>query len=217
MTASGQDCEYPQRGDAGYSIIEMLVGLMLFALIMVLILDGIRGGKVALERAAQSDSESGVVAVQSLLRNLLSEARPIPAIEFKDKPPFVFAGGGAQLNFVSSYTVQGQAGGIYINNLVLAPGAGASLSLVLRQRLHRPALNNITNSLSPATSTVILENVTGLSFRYFGQPSPTRGPTWSGSWASNEVIPQLVEMNVTFGANDTRTWRQMVVPLAMVQ
>ena len=196
------------ESDQGFTILELLVSLALMSLILVVILGGIGGGRLTLQHVNQSDGEVELRATQSLLRNLLTETRPIPAIDSGSDIPFVFVGAQNQLTFYSAYTVEGQVGGIYRSTLLLSSQSArrAGLNLVLQQRMHRPTFDSITNTRVPEATTVLVQSIEGLRIRYYGRAEPGKPAAWLSSWALPRSLPELVEIRLDFAADDGRAW-----------
>lgn len=201
----------------GFTILELLISLALVSLILVVILGGIGSGRLILDQAKQSDAEIEVGATRSLLRNLLAEARPIQGIESGSSVPVVLSGTPNQLTFYSAYTVEAQVGGIYRSTLLLSSDAPASakFNLVLRQRMHRPATESITNSRIPETTTVLVQGIQGLRLRYYGHVDQGKPEAWYTSWQSPRQLPELIEISLDFSADDGRLWTPIIVSLAL--
>lgn len=207
----------PGRREDGFTLLEVLVALSLTALLLVLVLGGITSGRLALMRTEDANTEANLGEVQSLLRNMMAESRPLPFNVSGASEPVVFSGSASGISFVSSFAVQGQVSGLYANTLSLAPAGGGRVHLILRQRLFRPTGGNIQRLQPAEAQTQLIDNVAGLRVRYFGRLKRDEASQWVPSWHSTTALPELVEISLLFLTTDKRIWRPIVVPLAFAK
>jgi general secretion pathway protein J len=204
--------------DDGFTLLEVLIALALFALITVLVLAGIRGGRTALEKANLSNRNATIDSAQGLLRNLITEVRPIPLSGADTDAPILFSGAPDRIEFVSSYTVEGQFAGLYVSSLRVIQHQGQGTGdLVLSQTLYRPSTRVGAGASVPSWNTVLIKNVTGMRLRYYGTPDLGAASNWSANWSRLSALPELVEIVVAFPPGDERAWRSMSVTLAFAE
>lgn len=206
-----------RRREDGFTLLEVLVALSLTALLLLLVLGGITSGRLALIRTEDANKEANLGEVQSLLRNIVAESRPLPFEIPGSSEPVVFSGSSSHVSFVSSFSVQGQASGLYANTLSLAPARANQFHLILQQRLFRPVGGNVARLRPAESETRLIENAAGLRLRYYGRITRDGARQWASAWLSTSVLPELVEISVHFPRDDTRAWRTVVVPLAFAK
>lgn len=207
----------PRRHEDGFTLIEVLVALSLTTLLLVLVLGGITSGGLALIRTEDSNTEANLGEVQSLLRNMIAESRPLSFDVPGASEPVVFSGSANDISFVSSFSVQGQVSGLYANVLSLAPTGGGRVDLILHQGLFRPVGGGVQRLRPAESQTRLIENAAGLRVRYFGRLKRDGPQQWVSSWLSKAALPELVEVTVLFSKEDKRAWRTVVVPLAFAK
>jgi len=202
---------------AGFTLLEMLIALALFALILVLILGGLRSAKLALQRVGISNEAENVDAAQILLRNLLTEIRAIPLFANTNADADVIEGEQHQLTFISSYSAQGQVGGLYVSTLESQKSQRDSLNIILRQKLFRPPQSNGSVQRIPERTTILIKSAAGLQFRYYGTTRIGQPAAWYSTWQTASALPELIEVTVIFPQGDARFWRPVVVPLVFAR
>jgi general secretion pathway protein J len=165
-----------KRGEAGFTLIEVLVALALSAFVGVILLHGVRLATFGLDRhtkaAEQLDARQ---SLDELLRRTLGSAVSIPRIaggEFAGKPEAV--------EFVAA-TEDGGAG-LYRVTL----GLDAARSLVLHRRLATPAGN------PREAATVLAPRLRSFRLAYFGVDAANATPAWHDSWQQLNVLPLMV-------------------------
>jgi general secretion pathway protein J len=198
--------------EAGFTLLELLIALTLLAVTASLLVNAIGSARQALNVVDRRVAHATIPAVQSVLRRLLTEARPGPdETGGKADPNRVFVGDPDTLAFVSSFVPQGQYGGLWRYELALAAGETRSGSLVLSQKLLRLGLSADAAPLR----TVVLNEVDALRLRYFGAADKDSAPQWHDSWHDPRRLPRLVAVDITFGRADGRQWTPLVVALPM--
>ena len=168
-----------RRGEAGFTLLEMLVALVVFGLVMAGIAQAFRYGFAAISAGSHAiQSPEDLAAMDMALRRMIEQAQPDS-----------MKGGPYSLAFTTSLPQgAGTVGGLQDVALQLGPGG----TLVLRYTPHPPGL---PLGPVPAPETDILATgLTGVSFSYL-QTLPGAGPEWSSKW-SGKGLPLLVRMHL---------------------
>jgi type II secretory pathway component PulJ len=201
---------------AGYTLVGMLVALGLLVMMAVMILTSIQGARQASVRLDKAMDETSVEAVQSYLRNLISEARPIGMPEANSNEAAVLKGTASSVQFISSYAVAAQYGGLYVSTLEAAPGKGGDASdLVIRQRLYRPWDFKKAAADLKTEDVILLRSIAGVKFRYYGQQADQSASAWSDDWRNRAKLPALISIEVTFPEHDPRRWPTLSTALML--
>jgi prepilin-type N-terminal cleavage/methylation domain-containing protein len=199
--------------EAGFTLLELLVALTLLAVTVSLLVYAIGSARHALNVVDRRVAHAEVPAVQSVLRRLITEVRPIPDATGTVDPDRAFFGEPDKTEFVSSFVPRGQYGGLWRYGIALGRGESAARSgdLVLTQRLVRPA-SSATGAL---LRTVIIDGVDTLYLRYFGAADKDGALEWHDSWRDPRRLPRLVSIDVTFVRAAGRQWTPLVVALPL--
>ena len=165
-----------KHGEAGFTLIEVVIALALSAFVGVILLHGVRLATFGLDRHTKAAERLDArQALDELLRRTLGSAVLIPRIaggEFAGKPDAV--------EFVAA--AEDGGAGLYRVTLGLDPAR----SLVLRRRLATP-----TGDPREAAS-VLAARLRGFRLAYFGVDAANATPAWHDSWQQLNVLPLMV-------------------------
>jgi general secretion pathway protein J len=202
-----------EQAESGFTLIELLVALALLAVIASLLAYAITNARQALNVVDRRGTQASVVAVQSVVRRLLVEARSIPEAVERAGPDRAFVGEPNKLGFVSSFVPQGQYGGLWRYEIALDANdsAAESSALVLTQHLVRSA----SSATGRPLRTVVINGVRALSVRYFGAEDKDSAPRWQDAWRHPYRLPRLVSVDVAFVRADGRQWTTLIVALPL--
>ncbi len=190
------------NSQAGFTLLEILVALVVLGFLMVGLSQGVRFGLRAW------DTESRLVAtradidgVERVLRNLLEGADPG---EFNEPPNF--KGDAHILAFSSQLPVQ--LAGLPVRDADLGLGLDMRHRLVLRWTPHPHAERLIAPALP--VENVLLDGVEHIEFSYRRWPS--QGGGWVSVW-NQPTLPLQVSLKLEFAKDDRRHWPTMIVAL----
>jgi general secretion pathway protein J len=199
------------RGDAGFTLVELLVAITLFALMTTVLVGGFRFGARVWE---SSDAGAGSVldsgSAYALTRRTLASALPILDGEPAAAEPYVaFAGSPSTVSFIAPAPAQAFPGGLYQVAFSLVPG-DRGVSLVMQVRPHLPRLATAA-ALQGERSVVLVQGAGGGEFLYFGPGSAGAERSWQGDWQQRTALPDLVAVRLRFPDGDRRLWPDLLV------
>ncbi|MSP89370.1 MAG: prepilin-type N-terminal cleavage/methylation domain-containing protein [Alphaproteobacteria bacterium] len=179
--------EMRQTGNAGFTLVEVVVGLALFGLLMLALTGAVRIGLVGGARveAATAALEERRTAAH-LFGHLVRRIEPMPDWSGREASTALM-GASATLEMVA----------------VLPGGLGGGLGLV---RLTRSQDRLIATTCpfdrararcaGAAASSVLAEGVTRLSFAYFGTAAAGEDARWLDTWDGQPSLPRAIRMAV---------------------
>lgn len=193
------------RGNRGFTLLELLVGMAVFALLAGIVLGGIRLGVKSWDAAAaRSEAVDEMRVVHTLLRRQLSSALPL-ATSRAGGWNLVSEGDAESLRFVSELPGYVSGGGIHLVTLELTGGVDGD-DLVLRWRpLHALELSDSQDE------AVLASNVSKLRLQYFGARTRNALPEWRESWRDLRTMPLLISVGVE--QQDKDAWPELMVAL----
>jgi prepilin-type N-terminal cleavage/methylation domain-containing protein len=188
------------HGDAGFTLVETMVALVLLSVISVFIFWSLRSGTALWANYATASEETDDVATtQDLLRRLIERSYPAPQ---RSNPRVVnFSGNAARLEFQTSLPPYLALGGFY--TVSLERSMDDELLISWRDS------EGITLPGSPAHAT-LLSGVSHIALTYFGARNGAGSQKWFDSWTGQPRLPDLVRIQIAFGRND-RAWPDLIV------
>ncbi len=197
--------------DAGFTLIETLVSIMLLALVVAFLPGLLQLGTRAIESRTRLDTISAAGPARQFIAQQLASATAVLQRRPDGRLHLAFTGARDALAFVAPASLGAQQAGVQDYRMALdASGAGAgnpgrSLSISMRPY----SLQGDT----PATTSVLMRDVTTLSFRYFGRRRGEDSARWHDEWIGESELPQLVEMKNGFVTAQASAERPLVVEL----
>jgi general secretion pathway protein J len=196
-----------KRHAGGFTLVELLVALTLFALMSVLMFGGLRFGLRAWESGGERiDEAAQVEVVQSLLRRALSQAR-LPWEDQDRDILSVFSGTPDTVSFVAPLPSHSGSGGLAVFLLSEQRNSDGA-SLALAWRIFRP---DDFDSAAFDEDRLLLENIGSIKFAYYGRVDASLPPNWLDRWDGLLGLPQLIRVRVSFPPGDRRRWPDLVV------
>src|SRR5262245_45924092 len=207
-----------RRHAAGFTLVELLVALTLFALMSVLMFGGLRFGLRAWESGSRlMDEAAQVELAQGLLRRELSQAR-LPSLVIAEEEEHdtisAFVGTADAMSFVAPLPSHSGIAGLGVFLLSeRQPQNGDGATLTLAWKVFRPdEFNSQTaEAAEPDEERVLLEGFAGMELAYYGRFDSNLPPDWLDHWDGNFGLPELIRVRVSFPAGDRRRWPDLLV------
>lgn len=201
---------------AGFTLVELLVGLTLLALLSVLLFGGFRFGLRAWESGDRQIHEVGEVErAQGLLRTLLSEAQQPAVIAENGGVRIVpsFEGTSDSVIFIAPLPAHRGTGGLYEIQLAV-DRSDMSDAIVLSWRPYRLE-RRIGDDADFEDNAVLLSTAESARFEYFGKASDDRPASWLASWNGEWGLPQLVRLRIQEINHRENAWPELTVALKL--
>lgn len=187
-------------GAAGFTLLELLVGLVVFGFILAGLAGGVRYGLRAADSQTRLVDRTGELdAVDRALRRLLVEADPGTSRGGATLIGTLSEAGGGRISFVS--VLPAAVSGFVGQEADVALGVGADRRLVLRWSPHRHVRR--VGAVPAVQEAEILRGVERLEVGYWKDG-------WRTSW-DEAALPGLVRLRIVFPAGDVRHWPDIVV------
>lgn len=193
----------------GFTLLEVLGALALFALLLMGVYSGVRTATHAVRLGEASiERLDEVRSAQQFLRRELAQARAVALARSDNGDPIFFSGDAHELRFVAP--LPGYLGrlGPQLQQLKLVPDGKGGSRLEVSFALMPPDGSAPKPLGEPE---VLLEGVRGGGFRYRA-PDTQQGPgQWRDQWNDLRAMPRIV--SIALQLDGTTPWPQLDAPL----
>ena len=180
---------------SGFTLVEVLVGLSVAALLFGLVYGTVRLGQRSAGGLNDRVVENEVMRIGwQFLHDAISRARPMPGVGRSGESDATgFSGDHDVLAFVADMPSNAGLGGLMMVSLGVETRAGTSSLVLTRERFDRLGRNTDTEALERA---VLVEDLDELRIRYFGRQDRNDQPDWHTRWRDLPTLPNLVEITI---------------------
>ncbi|MCI0654893.1 MAG: prepilin-type N-terminal cleavage/methylation domain-containing protein [Methylococcaceae bacterium] len=198
----------------GFTLVEILIGLVLLSIMMTLLFGSIRMGarvwNAGEDRAAEIDR---MLIVQNFLRQRLITARPVMDDFSGDEAFFSFSGTRDSIRFVSDLPSSAKRGGLHQFDLELVEEEDSGV-LVAKLKAFYPTLNGTDATIEDVR---LVSGVETISFSYFGPDDfglDTSDARWMDDWEDKIFMPTLIKLVIRM--KDGGEWPPLIVSPKLV-
>jgi general secretion pathway protein J len=200
------------RHHTGFTLIELLVALTLLSFVFVILLNGLQFGTRVWETNEQQFSDTAkAVAIQNLLRRILSQARPLMLYADRTNPTtrVFFEGTPTDVHFLAPMPSHLGVGGLYELTLQVTAAGGAENGLALSWRLFRRSKEG-SKLVPQQIQHRLLGEVDQIKLDYFGRLGDKPVPEWHEVWRNQQRLPELIRIRLKY-SGDKGYWPELIV------
>jgi general secretion pathway protein J len=182
---------------AGFTLIELVIALVLFALMA-----SVMFGSLSMAARSWDGGEAKVEEVSSMrltqefLREQVGAMLPL-RVRKAAEVPLMFEGRRDEMRYAAALPPRVQEGGAYFFRLAVAR-SGDKSQLVLERTIPDPTATEPPEFADPERS-VLAERIGELAISYFGRDADAAdavAPTWRDKWDDRQQLPLLVKIEV---------------------
>ena len=197
----------------GFTLLEVLMAVMLLAVLLGAAYGGLRASANAMRAGeAAIDRTDRLRTAQEFLRRQFSQITPLGyAHDDKEGLNVVFEGDGQFMRFVAPMPGYLSRGGPYVQTLELARGKDG-----LQLQFTDTMLNGYdAEKTSDGEPIVLLDRIAAGRFFYRGLDDQGQLGNWSSDWASTEITPLMLRVELTMQPGVQIPWPTLDVPLML--
>lgn len=195
------------RRDAGYTLIELLVGLAILGMIAAMLVAGLgASGLMAARARSDADALEPVAAAQMVLRGRLERLRAAPKLT-SARAIADIAGAPQSLDFTGAPPDREMPDALFRYRLAMT-GAGDVILLSAPVIADEPDAD--AGPRRNWSAIALAHGATGLAIAYFGADPLSGARGWQGHWFDRPQPPDLIRVRVTFPPGDRRHWPDLI-------
>ncbi|HTQ01901.1 MAG TPA: prepilin-type N-terminal cleavage/methylation domain-containing protein [Casimicrobiaceae bacterium] len=196
----------------GFTLIELLIALGLFAILSGILFGSLRlAGRSTDAGEEKAQATAGMRLAGDYLRTQLTAQHPQrmrKMLEF----PLLFGGTRDEMRFTAPLPGRVGLGGMWYYRLSVAQVPGKQNTALVLDRmipdLDAPSMPTFDN----AERSVLADDVKAIKLSYLGRDrgsSLDNAPTWRGSWEDTQLLPVLIQIEVT--PRDGDPWPPLLI------
>jgi general secretion pathway protein J len=192
-------------GEAGFTLLELLVAMTLLGLLMTVLYGGLRFGARAWERAQlHSEGTDQIRLARNFLNRTLERAYPYFIVSDPLHAQIEFQGTGNSIDFLAPSPDGLDLPGRSRFSIGRNDAKGAiALAVSVRHELAAP-------DLAPAKNEILIDGLSSLEFSYFGKIGANSPPGWQPEWNGKTRLPDLIRIRAKF-KNPAKAWPDLVI------
>ncbi len=178
------------RANAGFTLLELMIAMLILALIVGSLTAGVRfAGRAWQTQERRMAQQDDLMSLQDTLRQLVATGRH-------------FAGSSDRLRFVGPLPRALARSGLFDISLETSQG-----ELRIAWQPH------LKGAFSPAepVETDLASGVDGLQLVYYTADANSHQGAWHPAWSDSKQLPELIKIGLVLSPGDARSWPLLVV------
>jgi general secretion pathway protein J len=197
--------------EAGFSLVELLVSLVLLSMVAALLASGLTLGQRVWGRSEErAQASRAMFDAQTALRRMLDNMQPLRSGS-EGSRAVEFRGSADELDAIVPLPPHIGLGGLYRLHLFRnRPARRLDLTLYAYERGMKTAEQGTKTVDDAAALTTLVNDIDGMELRYFGKVRGEETPNWRNAWQGQEELPALISIRIT-GAKAGVVWPELLI------
>ncbi len=184
----------------GFTLIELLIALSLLALISSVLFGSLRlAGRSVEAGDEKAQATSGMRLAGDYLRTQLAAQHPQRMRKIAEFP-LLFGGTRDEVRFTAPLPGRVGLGGMWYYRLAVEPVPGKRETALVLERMI-PDVNALDMPrFADAERSVLADDIKSIEVSYYGRDKGASldiAPTWRGVWDNSQLLPVLIQVEVT--------------------
>lgn len=182
---------------AGFSLLETLLGLTLTAMVAVLMTGSMQLGARVWERTGDGNTAPGRHVLDNRVGDWIAQALPTGVYDQADTEAAPFHGSPDAVSWIVAGDNLGGSPGIYRADLLLAEAHGCEggRSLQIRMTLLSPDGDLQAVSEIAPTARILAPCLIAPAFAFYGMADIATAPGWTIDWIQQGQLPLIVQLS----------------------
>ncbi len=201
------------RLQAGFSLIEMLVGLALISISLALLPGSIRLGMQAWSSRGEIEHVTALTMVADAIEQRIAQSIPLVERSRDGGLRLYFSGTENSVEFVGPAQSGPLGPGLFRQRIGHRSADARSGAISIETALHMPG-KPAWGDASDASEMILGGPETSLRYRYYGAERRLGQPAWHSAWKRLDAMPTLVEITIAVNtASGVHRRRSVVAPI----
>jgi general secretion pathway protein J len=202
-----------RHGEAGFTLIEVLLATALLALALALAFATVRAATATAQRGEQlSQRSERMRAVEGFLRRRIVSALPVAFATDPDSGEQVrFIGERDRMRFVADLPDYLGRGGPHLHDVRVFDRGGDRDGARLAVSFETVVAGQVVEERQARAPETLVPDLTHVRFRYRGMADDNRPGEWTDTWDARGQLPLQVEIDIE--SIDGGRWPPLVVAL----
>lgn len=193
---------FPMTGEAGFTLLELLITMTLLGLLTVALFGGLKFGTQVWARSESTTADANkVMSLQALLSREIARAYPLFLTKDVTNAHVAFDGTDGTMTFLGPDPLGSGA----MQRITIEAARDENKTML--KIAARPELSNVQNDILLAE----LGGLHSLEFAYFGADDAKATPAWHDSWQNKKQLPALIRIRVTFARGAHAIWPDLII------
>ena len=189
----------------GFSLIELLIALGLFAILSSIVFGSLRlAGRSADAGEEKAQATASMRLASDYLRTQLTAQHPQRMRKIQEFP---LLSGGTQdeIRFTAPLPNRVGLGGMWYYKLSVGPVPGKKNTALVIDRVMPDLSATEMPTFTEAERNVLADDIKSIKISYLGRErgtQPDQPPTWRATWEDSQLLPMLIQIEITPLAGD---------------
>lgn len=202
------------RADAGFSVLEALISLVLLAFIMLLLPSSLKLATAIWSTGDRIEKNMAAAVLVEKVRLYLQEAREEFSRAADGNLHLLFHGDRTRLNFIALAQSGPAKSGLYTFQLEPIDSSETPGGFLFTQIVYRPErVPGTRDALRPSATRRLVNS--RLSFAYYGPLQQGEAVAWQDEWRDRMYLPEMVALHLESVDSGSHHSRRLVVPLRL--